>query len=134
MLKQNDMIKVHFYLDGNRSHQEVKTRNYDKIFKVYEKDGRLGFDWNTEKSPYICKGDVFTPFETFAQNVFFENVKTGQFYHFDNISNKVIEAEGNSEKTSVLRQMKNIQKSLESNEQQKSYATSHKERRNEPCQ
>lgn len=87
-MKANDMIKVHMY-SGNT---EIKTRNFDKVFKVYEKNGKLGIDWNTERSPYTCKGDVFTPFETFAHTVIFENIETGVLYHFDNISNSVIKA------------------------------------------
>lgn len=86
MLKENDMIKVHMY-SGN---VEVKTRNFDKIFRVYKKNGKLGIDWNTERSPYTCKGEVFTPFETFAQTVIFEDVETGEKYHFDNIENTVV--------------------------------------------
>ena len=85
-MKANDMIKVHMY-SGNA---EIKTRNFDKVFKVYEKNGKLGIDWNTEHSLYTCKGDIFTPFETFAHTVIFENVETGELYHWDNISNSVV--------------------------------------------
>lgn len=85
-MKENKMVKVHMY-SGNI---EVKTRNFDKIFRVYKKNGKLGIDWNTERSPYTCKGEVFTPFETFAQAVIFEDVETGEKYHFDNIENTVV--------------------------------------------
>ena len=50
----NDRIKVHMY-DTNG--KEIKTRVFDKIFKVYENNGKLGIDWNVERSPYICNGD-----------------------------------------------------------------------------
>ncbi len=86
----NDRIKVHMY-DTNG--KEIKTRVFDKIFKVYENNGKLGIDWNVERSPYICNGDVFTPFETFASSVIFENVKTGKKYCFSNIENAIIEME-----------------------------------------
>jgi hypothetical protein len=89
-MKTNDTIKVHLYDLSNR---EIRTRNYDKTFCVYEKNGKLGIDWNTEKSPYTCKGDVFTPFETFAQSVIFENIETGEFFHFSNIENAVVSVE-----------------------------------------
>lgn len=85
-MKANDMIKVHLYGTDNK---EIKTRNFDKVFKVYEKNGRLGIDWNIEKSPYTCKGDVFTPFETFASTVIFENVETGELFNFSNIKNGI---------------------------------------------
>ena len=86
MLKEKDMIKVHLYDTSNR---EIKTRNYNKIFEVYEKNGKLGIDWNTERSPYICKCEEFTPFETFAVFVTFENIETGENYHFSNIKNSI---------------------------------------------
>lgn len=86
-MKTNDMIKVHLYDTNNR---EMKTRNYDKVFHVYKKNGKLGIDYNAEKSPYTCKGDVFTPFETFAQSVIFENVETKELFHFSNIENAVV--------------------------------------------
>lgn len=89
-MKTNDMIKVHLYDSSNR---EIRTRNYDKTFCVYEKHGKLGIDWNTEKSPCTCKGDVFTPFETFAQSVIFENVETGELFHFSNIKKAVVSIE-----------------------------------------
>lgn len=89
-MKTNDTIKVHLYDLSNR---EIRNRNYDKTFCVYEKNGKLGIDWNTEKSPYTCKGDVFTPFETFAQSVIFENIETGEFFHFSNIENAVVSVE-----------------------------------------
>lgn len=87
-MKVNNMIKVHMYDDTNN--KEIETRNFDKIFKVYEKYGKLGIDWNTEKNPYTCKGEVFTPFETFASTVIFENVETEELYHFSNIENAVV--------------------------------------------
>lgn len=89
-MKTNDMIKVHLYDTSNR---EIKTRNYDKVFPVYEKNGKLGIDWNTGRSPYTCKGDVFTSFETFAPSVIFENIKTGELFHFSSIKNAVVDIE-----------------------------------------
>lgn len=78
-MKANDTIKVHLYDLHNK---EIRTRNYDKTFCVYEKNGKLGIDWNTEKSPYTCKGDAFTPLEAFAQSAIFENIETKEFFHF----------------------------------------------------
>lgn len=37
-MKTNDTIKVHLYDTSNR---EIKTRNYGKIFPVYEKTENL---------------------------------------------------------------------------------------------
>lgn len=86
-MKANDTIKVHLYDTSNR---EIKTRNYGKTFCVYEKNGKLGIDWNTGRSPYTCKGDVFTPFETFSQSVIFENAETGELFRFSNIENAIV--------------------------------------------
>ena len=89
-LKVNDKVKVRIYgTDG----KAIKTRNFNKVFTVYEKNGKMGIDWNTEQSTYTCKGDIFTPFETFATTVIFENVETGEKFHFSNIKNTVIKAE-----------------------------------------
>lgn len=76
-MKINDKIKVHLFDTNNK---EIKTKNFDKIFTVCEENGKLGIYWTEE----------FTPFETFAHTVIFENVKTGELFHFDNISNSVI--------------------------------------------
>lgn len=75
-MKANDMIKVHLYDTSNR---EIKTRNYDKVFNVYEKNGKLGIDWST-----------FAPFETFTSSVIFENLETGELFFFSNIENAVV--------------------------------------------
>lgn len=36
MLKENDLVKVHLYGCSNK---EIKTRNYNKVFRVYSKNG-----------------------------------------------------------------------------------------------
>ena len=78
-LQENDMVKVHMY---DHTGREIHTNNYDKLFKVYEHDGKLGIDWTENQ---------FTPFEHFAYSVIFENVETGKTFYFDNISNSVVE-------------------------------------------
>lgn len=83
-MKTNDIIKVHLF---GTDKKEIKTRNFNKVFKVYEKNGQLGIDWNVEKRP--CKGEVFTPFNTFASLVIFENVETGELFRFSNIKNGI---------------------------------------------
>ena len=86
MLKENSKIKVHLFGTSNK---EIKTRNFDKVFTVYKKGGKLGIDWNTEHSQYLCKGDIFTPFNTFASSVIFEDIENGKQYYFDNITNNL---------------------------------------------
>lgn len=87
IMKANDRIKVHMYdTNGN----EIKTRVFDKIFKVYENNGKLGIDWNAERISYICNGNIFAPFESFASSVIFENVETGKLYCFSNMLEPMI--------------------------------------------
>lgn len=87
MLKENDLVKVHLYGCSNK---EIKTRNYNKVFRVYSKNGVLGIDWNTSRSPYTNHGDIFTPFRCFASCVEFEKVETGEKFHFDSIADQII--------------------------------------------
>lgn len=91
MLKENSKIKVHLF---DTSNKEIKTRNFDKVFTVYKKGGKLGIDWNINRSPYTCNGDIFTPFNTFAQCVIFEDIENGKQYYFDNITNNLKEYKG----------------------------------------
>lgn len=88
-MKANDKIKIHFYDTRNK---EIKTRQFDKVFTIYEKNGKLGVDWNIEKSPYSFNDDIFTPLETFSQTVIFENIETGKKFHFDSITNTIKKA------------------------------------------
>ena len=42
MIKAGSKIKVHIFdMFGN----EIITRNFNEVFNVYEKEGRLGIDW-----------------------------------------------------------------------------------------
>lgn len=88
MLKVNDKIRVHMY---DSSKREIKTRDYGAVFTVREVNGKLGIDWNTEKSLTTCDGEVFTPFETFSHSVIFENVENGKKYHWSNAENRIVE-------------------------------------------
>lgn len=86
-LSEGCKILVHFY--NPNSSREIKTRNYNKPFTVRRASGRLGIDWNTERSPYTCGGDIFTPLYTFAPSVVFEDIETGARFHFDNLTESV---------------------------------------------
>lgn len=86
MLNVNDKLKVHLYDSHNR---EIKTRNYDVIFTVYKKDGKLGINWNTELQ--INSENVFVPFKSFSHTVIFENVENGKSYHWDYVKNCIVE-------------------------------------------
>lgn len=90
MLKVNDKVIVHMFDTCNR---EIKTRNYGTVFEVREVNGKLGIDWNTEKTPSTCNGDVFTPFETFAPTVLFENIENEKMYYWSTIKNRIVEME-----------------------------------------
>ena len=63
---------------------------YMEIPCYEDENGKLGIDWNTEKLPYTCNGEVFTPFETFSYSVIFENVENGKKYHWSNAENRIV--------------------------------------------
>lgn len=93
MLQENSKVKVHFcdHRKFPSFEGETITRHHGKIFEVKRKNGKLGIDYNTERSPYTCKGDIFTPFYTFALDVVFEDVETGKLYHYSNIAENIEE-------------------------------------------
>lgn len=78
-MKVNDKVKVHMFSFG----QEIETRNFNKVFTVHKKRGKLGIDWDTEN----IYGEEFCPFEAFAPTVIFENVETGEKFSFSTIKN-----------------------------------------------
>lgn len=93
MLKENSKVKVHFCNHNKFPSFEGEsiTRTHDKIFEVKKKNGKLGIDYNTSRSPYTRNGEIFTPFETFSWNVIFEDVETGKQYHYSNITGNLEE-------------------------------------------
>ncbi len=98
-LKAGDKVKVHFY-DIHRN-EEIKTDVFDKVFTVCERDGSLGIDMF-----YKNLGDnKFTAFHTFASSVNFENVETGQNYHYDTISGKVEKTGDEVKRKSVIQKL-----------------------------
>lgn len=85
-------VLVHIYRYPNdwKPENEIKTRNYNKVFQVYTKNGMPGIDWNAEQSPYTNRGEVFTPLNSFSgTTVCFEEIDTGIRYHHNNITNQI---------------------------------------------
>lgn len=93
MLQENSKVKVHFcdHRKFPSFEGETITRTHGKIFEVKRENGKLGIDYNTERSPYTCNGEIFTPFRVFGWNVVFEDVKTGKLYHYSNIAENIEE-------------------------------------------
>ena len=92
-LCKGSKVKVHMY-DLTRppeKPEEIKTKHYGETFEVKEQNGKLGIDWNIERSPYTCDGEVFTPFDIFASSVVFEDIETGKTYSHSNITNTLEE-------------------------------------------
>lgn len=91
MIKAGDKIKVHF-MDWLNPKKEIKTNNHDKVFVVYEKDRKLGIDWNTNKESfgYKFKNDSFASFNEFAYTVIFENVETGEKFYYSSLKNELV--------------------------------------------
>lgn len=86
MLELNNKIKVHIYDTNNR---KINTDDHNTIYTVCSKGGKMGINYNINKSLYISNGDIFVPFEGFASRVIFEDVENGNKYHFDNLSNSI---------------------------------------------
>lgn len=87
-MKKGDKIKVHMYDCGGR---EIITRNHGIIFNVYEKNGKLGIDWNVDGCTSVNNGDTFVPFSSFAPAVIFEDAESGKKYHFSSFTNDIEE-------------------------------------------
>ena len=86
-MKIGDKIIVRMY---GSSRMEIKTRSHGQVFTVKEQGGKLGIDWNTERSPYLCRGDIFTPFSSFSgTSVTFEDVTNGDKYHYSAITEDI---------------------------------------------
>lgn len=78
-LKKNDMVKVHIY---DTAGKEIKTRNYDKVFRICEENGTLGIYWTEE----------FAPLDTFAYSVEFELLqKNTRFEELEQLLNSECE-------------------------------------------
>jgi len=83
MLKDGDKITVHFinhWMHKKPTEEKVNTTGI--IFEVKTKNNKLGFDGNITKSPYTCKGDIFTPFQAYAWSVIFRNESTKELYRY----------------------------------------------------
>ena len=91
MLTENSKVKVHFcdHRKYPSFESETITGNHDEIFEVKNHNGKIGIDWNTKRSPYTCNGEVFTPFEAFSSSVIFEDIETGELYHYSNIAENI---------------------------------------------
>lgn len=90
MIEAGSKVLVHFYSNN----KEINTRKTGIVFDVFKQDDKLGINWNTEKSPYTCKGNIFTPFYTFANSVIFEDIETGRCYYYSDLNNGLVEKEG----------------------------------------
>lgn len=67
-------VKVHMYDDPAHT-REIKTSNYDKVFAVYEKNGKLGIDWDEGSTAWFAHEDGFRPLSEFSPTtVVFEEV------------------------------------------------------------
>jgi len=95
MLKEGSKITVHFI--NHWSHKdptEIKTGDTGKVFTVKKEGGELGFDGNTNRSPYTCRGELFTPFAAYAWSVIFRDEDTSHLYRYSNIYNGLEDVTG----------------------------------------
>lgn len=86
MLKPGDKVTVHFINHWNyQTPTEDTPKGYLGIaFDVKEINGKLGIDGNTNRSPYTCRGELFTPFSVYAWTVIFKD-ESGRLYRYSDI-------------------------------------------------
>ena len=91
MLHENDKIRVHMIDWPHR--REIKTRNYGEVFTIqkHPRTGQLCIDWRRGSSPLVHMGDGLSPLHSFAWTVVFENTKTGELYHNNEIAGGVVQ-------------------------------------------
>ena len=95
MLKEGSKITVHFINHWMHPEPtEEKTSQTGIIYTVKSINNKLGFDGNTQKSPYTCRGEVFTPFSVYSWSVIFRNVKTGHIYRYSAIKKRLEDVTG----------------------------------------
>lgn len=84
MLRDGSKITVHFinHWNHNRPTEDTPKAWAGKIFEVKTQDGKQGIDGNPERSPYTCRGNVFTPFSAYAWTVIFRDIETGHIYRY----------------------------------------------------
>ena len=101
-MKTGDKIIVRMYSCAGYS--EIMTRNHGKVFAVRKENGKLGIDWNQERSPYINSGNTFVPFDHFCgTSVTFENASTGKTYHWSNVYKKMVDGPCQFEESNLRR-------------------------------
>lgn len=95
MLEVGSTITIHF-IDhcSHKTPTEFGTGYTGKTFTVKKECGRLGFDGNINRSPYTCRGELFTPFYSYASSVIFRDEDTGHLYRYSNIYNGLEDVTG----------------------------------------
>ena len=86
MLKTGDIIKVHIFDVTAARTGEIKTNNYGQTFEIVaDPYGSPGIWWNGEEN-----GDGLHLLVSFAWNVVFEDVKTGELYHVNSPTGEIV--------------------------------------------
>ena len=86
MLKDGSKVTIHFINHWNyKNPTETKTGYTGKVFTVKTENGKQGIDGNINRSPYTCKGELFTPFSVYAWTVIFKDENTGKLYRYSEI-------------------------------------------------
>lgn len=86
MLKDGSKVTIHFINHWNyQNPTEIKTDYTGKVFIVKTENGKQGIDGNINRSPYTCKGELFTPFSVYSWTVIFKDENTGKLYRHSEI-------------------------------------------------
>ena len=91
MLHENDKIRVHMIDWPHR--REIKTRNHGEVITIQKHPltGQLCIDWRRGFDPLAHMGDSLVPLRSFAWTVVFENTKTFELYHNNEIAGGVVQ-------------------------------------------
>lgn len=86
MLKDGSKVTIHFINHWNyKTPKEINTGYTGKVFTVKTENGKQGIDGNIDRIPYVCRGELFTPFSTYAWTVIFKDIDTGKLYRYSNM-------------------------------------------------
>lgn len=84
MLKEGSVVKVHLY---DTLHREIKYNKYGETFEVRRGvGGKLGIGWS---DTLLGPEKGFTPFSSFAPAAVFEEVSSGERYHYSPVTKQI---------------------------------------------
>ena len=86
MLENGAKVSIHFINHWMyKRPTETPTGYTGKVFEVKTINGKMGIDGNITRSPYACRGELFTPFSAYSWTVIIKDIETGKLYRHSEI-------------------------------------------------